>query len=81
MPTIPNVVGDAHPTSLNKNPRILENPGVLMRMARLELARASHTPLKRACLPIPPHPQGVNALRQRETRITQVIQDGQALFC
>jgi hypothetical protein len=28
----------------------------LMRMARLELARQSHTPLKRARIPIPPHP-------------------------
>ena len=27
-----------------------------MRMARLELARQSHTPLKRARIPIPPHP-------------------------
>ncbi len=29
-----------------------------MRMARLELARQSHTPLKRARIPIPPHPLG-----------------------
>ncbi len=28
-----------------------------MRMARLELARQSHTPLKRARIPIPPHPR------------------------
>ena len=28
-----------------------------MRMARLELARQSHTHLKRARIPIPPHPQ------------------------
>ena len=27
-----------------------------VRMARLELARQSHTPLKRARIPIPPHP-------------------------
>ena len=30
---------------------------VIMRMARLELARQSHTPLKRARIPIPPHPR------------------------
>jgi hypothetical protein len=31
-----------------------------MRMARLELARQSHTPLKRARIPIPPHPQDLS---------------------
>jgi hypothetical protein len=45
-------------SSLNKNIGAINNhPYLKMRMARLELARQSHTPLKRARIPIPPHPQ------------------------
>ena len=48
-----------------------------MRMARLELARQSHTPLKRACLPIPPHPRGrYGAQRDYKNRSFKIAQNG-----
>lgn len=39
---------------------------VIMRMARLELARQSHTPLKRARIPIPPHPRIADYSKKKE---------------
>ncbi len=48
-----------------------------MRMARLELARQSHTPLKRARIPIPPHPHELSNYRiiAQQSKLSQEIFD------
>ena len=46
-----------------------------MRMARLELASQRHTPLKRARIPIPPHPRIAYTIKK------SVNYDVRYLFC
>lgn len=52
-------------------------------MARLELARQSHTPLKRARIPIPPHPRSFMIIAQMAKFLKVVIWplDGRKLKC